>query len=697
MKTITKYFLGLALVGALVGCKDKMRELNTNPGVITKTKVEYQFADATWEWESKSRDAQMGSWSSTGVVMQYFLRGSSASSYANTEASSYPNMSIYSAAWNDYYSNQVGNKLNALINYIDTVIDEIERPDYADARAIAEILQVQSLWRIVDVYGAIVWKEAFRTNEGIMTPTYDLIQDIYKDFDQIVKDQIAILKAEPTANSIKLGKYDYFYGWKYTAQSGGGALLEEVTDNVKQRANWAKMANMLRVKMAWRFKSRDNAHYTAVMSEVMADPTNNLFQDASEGCYYHYQSEYTSNADDISNIGMYSVLTDNFVTYLKDNNDPRLPLLGRFNWLDPQAYSIISPNYAGMGDRYNWVMRYCPDSLMDQYGPEIVNELYLGQSANPAQVDISNKAGKFLGDPEIIVRLRNPAGTFPWTFPTPNDGPFTVYTRKDTTVSLRVAARAQGRYFVRSGGASNSVASSGGNGGDGPGGDNTCRLRRQVLTYADQCFMLSYLSVEDGTSYGGKSAAQWYTEGIQAAMDELFADALGAKIQIAVDARHKNIAARIPGIDPVRGVYVLTQTMIDDYLAGHPFPAAVEDQKQAIVGQVWVNNYKRSEEMWAWWKLTGYPKTLIVADPVNRPTDKMPYFMAPYAGPVAEGTDNSITEKPLQFTRRNVIPQPLVENNANYAAVQALLEAVPGYGHFFENTGRIWWDTGIAK
>lgn len=669
-----------------------MRELNTDPGVVSEVPVTYQFADATWEWESKSRDVMMLARSTTGVLMQYFDQSSGV--YANPTEGTYGSMGVYRSAWTDYYERQVGNRLNEMVYYIDNVVSELRRPDYADMRAIANILQVQSLWRLADVYGAVVWKEAFRSNEGILTPKYDLIQDIYKDFDDIVKAQVDILKVEVTSSMEKLNEWDYFYGWTSTPNAGGGATLVKRSDYPTQRALWAKFGSVLRIKMAWRFKAKDPSHFSSVMTNVMADATNNLFQDYSEGCYYYYQSEYTENSDDISQFGQNSVLTDNFVHFMKTTNDPRLPLLGRYNWLDPNVASILSPNYSGFGDSYNWIMRYCPDSMYAQFGPagsEKVTDLYQGISPNPAQASITDKPNLFWGGKTMTVRLRST--TENWYMNTPSDGPYFIQ-RKDTSISLRIAARAQGRYFVRSGGRNSNVGDGGGNGGDGPGGDATCRLRRPILTYPEQCLMLAYLSVEDGTSYGGKSAAQWYEDGVKAAIQEIYDDALAAKIQICVNPANIALAPKIPGINAA-GVYEVTPAMVTNYLAGYPFPGAQVDQLEAIVGQAWIYHYKRPEEMWGWWKLTGFPKILSIATPADRVNGK-PYLMQPYINPAAN-SDNSITSTPLSFVRRNQLPQPLTENQSNFEEARAALVGTAGYGQFTETTGRIWWDVNLPR
>ena len=72
MRTYKKYILGAAVlsVAALTGCKDKMRELNTNPNLMTSALPEYQFLGATQDWGFFGRGWPASRAGNIGALMQ---------------------------------------------------------------------------------------------------------------------------------------------------------------------------------------------------------------------------------------------------------------------------------------------------------------------------------------------------------------------------------------------------------------------------------------------------------------------------------------------------------------------------------------------------------------------------------------------------------------------------------------------------
>ena len=88
---ITKYLIGGLAALALVGCKDKMRELNTNPETIGETDPRYMFMNAMADLDYSSRGAIQYRASSEGQMMQYFVnyRGAANGTYCDVQGLSY--------------------------------------------------------------------------------------------------------------------------------------------------------------------------------------------------------------------------------------------------------------------------------------------------------------------------------------------------------------------------------------------------------------------------------------------------------------------------------------------------------------------------------------------------------------------------------------------------------------------------------
>ena len=70
---ITKYLIGGLAALALVGCKDKMKELNTNPDTIGETDPRYMFLQAMNNFDVVGGGPISSRVTSEGQLMQYFV------------------------------------------------------------------------------------------------------------------------------------------------------------------------------------------------------------------------------------------------------------------------------------------------------------------------------------------------------------------------------------------------------------------------------------------------------------------------------------------------------------------------------------------------------------------------------------------------------------------------------------------------
>lgn len=681
MKTVNKFILGLVALGALSGCKDKMTELNTNPNIIGITNPEYQFVGATMSFDRTGRESIASLYPGVMTMMQYIVKNDYSSPYANPTGLDFPSIGTPGQYWGMFYGQ--GGSLNSLINFIDLMAPESQTM-YSDLRAISQGLMAYEAWRCFEVYGAAVYSQAFKgISEGNLTPTYDLGQAQYADIDAKLKASIDVLKADAPSNVFNLGKYDYFYGWSSESTS------VVVADYKVQRANWAKFLSMIRLRMAWILKATDQAYFDKVVSETAA---GDLMASLEEGCYYNYPKGDNGNAnsDDQTEIQYSYGVTSNFVGFLKTHNDPRLPLLVRANGL-----SEAGPwNYPGTtGKGFQFIKENYPDMLYEGFGdllkPTLAGapmsewNLYQGLQPNPDPVYAEHSVNadyQWLNGMNISIKILNPNSPNPLLSPTTGKP---IVFAKDTTINLQVASSPQGRYFVPAGGKSFATGNSGNNGYDGPAvGDYEPAMRQNVMTYPQQCFMLAHLASTGAAVPGGGSAASWYEKAVRAAFAELQSDAQRYRIQIATNAAHP----KLPAVNP-NGLYVISNAQVDAYLAANPYV-----DTESVSEQAWVYFYTNPKEMWTWWKLTGYPRTVRI----NGPDSDLPtraYFVQPTAGASKDLTGGGAN---LLWQRRGVLPKPNEKNAPNFRAAQSELVKSPIYQGLNNTTGRIWWDTQAA-
>ncbi|MEG1954961.1 MAG: SusD/RagB family nutrient-binding outer membrane lipoprotein [Mucinivorans sp.] len=670
MKTANKLILGLLALAALGGCKERMIEMNTNPGIIGTTNPEYQFLGATWFFDRGSRDHTASKVSQDLQLFQYAVNFGYGAPYLDPAGKDSPNLTQTNLNWGEFYGS--GYKLNELINYINSPKMAADRAaSYQDVASIARGLYAYEAWRCFKNFGAAVFSEAFKgISDGILTPKYDMAQDQFKVIDKMLKTAAEELRSN-RANQISLGQYDYFYGYTNGAKSTTGVGADV------QRANWAKFFSATRMRIAMVLSEAEPAFYESVMSELKVD---DLISKSEEGCYFNYpmNDQGITNTDDQTEVSYRYGVSSNFIDFLKKSNDPRLPLLVRINGLSEYGpFDVNTNGYA----------------LLQAFSPDSLNKLgtLLHETADNAPMSEWNVYQGLQPNPDNIYTEKPTTPEYLWwnqqyysfkfinaNFPKPlwvdqKTGTGYIY-GKDSTISIQCVSRPQGRYFIAGGGHKQGEGNSGQNGWDGPYDQaNVLQMRQNVLTYADQCFMLAHLA-SVGKKVPGGSAAEWYNKAVKAAFKEISDDAIRYRIQIATNPGHPVF----PAINP-NGLYVITDAMVDEYLAANPYAGT-----ESVSEQAWVYYYTNPWAMWDWWRLTGYPRMVRISSPAQE-TPNVAYFVQPT-------TNKGATL--LTFPRRGKLGKPNDMNNTNYQAIKTQLTAVPGYGIWDYSGGRIWWDKG---
>lgn len=693
---ITKYLIGGLAALALVGCKDKMRELNTNPETVGEADPRSMFLGANTNFDFGRSNGGSSAEYNAGLMFQYW----SGFTYCDPQAGEYTAPSLAGTNWKSYYELFYGQRLASLQVYLRDNLQNA--PEYRDLNAIAGILKLYQTFRLFENYGAAIYTEAFKAiSEGVTISKYDLLTtDMYHALDNELKEYIAVLNAEKDPSTEPLGEYDYIYGWK--AASTGKPTKQG--NYAEQRTNWKKFGNAIRMDWAWRFKGIDETYCKNVMAEILADE-NNLMTKADEGAYFHHQFDITTNSDDISAISISYYLADNFIAQLKRTADPRLPLLARVNDLCELRDPASDPEYENV---YHWISNFFPDSLQSKWvqNPETKvweqkswdglldinsDNPFQGMTADPGfnRLRKSNLPGMLWSSANITFSFYQDGyqpnndeanDALPEWKVTGQDGETITIDGHSINKTLNIASHAQGRYYVQSGGRTTGF-NTGGNGNDGPADYSGIYMRRPIFTYAEQCFMLAYLT-EDGISTG-KSASEWYEIAVREAMNELQQDAVRYKIQIATNEEY----SLVPGINETKP-YTLDQAKIDAFVAANGLDGAA-DKKEQIVSQAWVYFYNHPVKMWNWWRMTGYPKIVSVIAPDQRPD--YAYLTEPHNG----GETSVDVSKPLAFPRRATLGTPNTLNSDNYQAIrdELMRQSYPDFGsEFGATTGRVIWD-----
>lgn len=713
MKTLKKYILGVAMVMALTGCKDKMTELNTNPGIIGITNPEYMFYGAfvganSGGFYRNYNGEQMARVEGLGTLMQYVTKpGTNYYSDPNKDDQRNP---VPGVIWNHYFTH-TGQKLNSLVTYLDKGDMELKLK-YKDLRAKAKIIQTYMAWNIFDKYGAMPYSEALRGEVGIFQPKYDLYQDMYKGLDDSIKMQIAQLNEPLAATNIETGAFDGFYGVKLVAKTDGGSS-QSVRNDADARKLWVKFGNALRIKMAYRVAKRDPAFFAAVVADVEKTP-GGLMTSVDEGCQYANAYNVGNDTNTDNQIAYYLRSSMSFINSLKVAEDPRLPLWHRPNGNDTLLYLNNGGSYNGFRTMYF----HFPDSLkeMGYYNSKTgfkgkvnwlgrlqQNNVWMGAPTNAASFGIISKLpGIAILSSWMSITINNPAGA--GDFISPVDGKTVLFNGKSAVYQWPYSTRPQARYWTK-------IWQGGFDDGDRFVGNepaqNDSRLTQKVLSYADQCFTLALVSDELGRSVAGKSAEAWYQDGIRAGLKENNDDAKRTYIPIATSTAYPLFPPYNGTTPDDKHLYTITDEMIEAYVLKHPVSRYTGGIKEAVAVQAWFNMVLNPEEMWSYWKLTGYPRQVdypfvnpaavtmasLSLDPrfITSDDTKDVYEQLPTI-PAFERPYNN-TVQPLDWPRRGIVPVPDLGNIDNYYKVQEALMKTDGYGGAWGKTStRIWWD-----
>lgn len=617
MKAYKFLLAGVCSMFMFSSCLDEFQKLNTNPEQFGTADPAAVFHGATKNYNNSSRAHLTGMYSGSMRLMQYLVSSGGASSgiYNNLEnktSRTSPSNQIYG----NYYSS-FGLRLDNLIN---TLIPGTDKPErYNDIKAIAQILLNHQQWLILDAYGAAPITEAFRNSQGIVTPKYDLYQKsaredgmpMYKLIDSEVKASVATLK-QSNADQAALGTSDYFYNGDV--------------------AKWIKFGNTLRVKMAQRVELADPAFYNSVISEVLTSASNVI--DSNEAsCLYWHPNDNGDNVDDIQDITKSYVASAAFVNYLKEYNDPRLPLLIRRN-----GFGTGNNNVENDG----WFETFVKNNEDWNTNPDYQRyyERYVGMSANPDNSDSEFERNAYLARDYV-----DEAGV-------------------EKKMDIRMFSQVEGRFFVKNGGdrGNNNMPNREIEDEQYKFSKETIKQFTPLITYPETCFMLAEIAVKKNASVAGKDATAWMREGIKASMEQYKEWAVVSRVLAQTEATSDNY-------NPI------TDEAIEAYLAQPEFQTATLEK---IISQTWIELFRNPMEMWAVWKRTGLP---AFKEGVPTPEAGVAFFEAI--------TGEGIFEIP----RRNALGTPNTLNIENYnAAVQALCSDAK-YGDETRDTdGRIWWD-----
>ncbi|MGC4035754.1 MAG: SusD/RagB family nutrient-binding outer membrane lipoprotein [Chitinophagaceae bacterium] len=208
--------------------------------------------------------------------------------------------------WSSFFDHTYN---TAVKNAVDLYTTTQGKSQYSNLHQIARIMKALVFERITDVYGDVPYFQAGLAYHGsIYFPPYDKQKDIYTDLLKEVSEAVDSLDED----------LDQPVGDMFYSQSG------------EQIGKWKRFGNTLLLRMAMRLTKVDpetaKSYVTKVQGKTMTSNDDNAIVQHGTNDPLTINRIYRGIGED-GGIQLSGQISKSFIDFLKDNDDPRLPVL----------------------------------------------------------------------------------------------------------------------------------------------------------------------------------------------------------------------------------------------------------------------------------------------------------------------------------------------------------------------------------
>ena len=286
MKTIFKYLWIVLLLGYSTSCDQNFDDLNTNKVNATNIDAMFQINQAIISSSPSSFGILVYE---VGAVQQVISPNSGVLTGSNFNQD---NRASTQSNWQQYYRNVIKNTKDALNRIKDD-------PARGNLVQMARIIQAYSFMVLTDTYGAIPYRQAGAGfSDQVYFPEYDPQDFIYTEIIKELESATAALSATgriETADVLYAGDVEKWRKFGYSIMLRAGMRIAKANATLGQQTVAKAVAGGVITTNIDNAMVRHDANY--------ANPAGN-----------------TLNATEAANF----YLTEPFVNFLKNSNDPRL-------------------------------------------------------------------------------------------------------------------------------------------------------------------------------------------------------------------------------------------------------------------------------------------------------------------------------------------------------------------------------------
>lgn len=326
-----------------VSCEKNFTAENTNPTTVSANQFDPNFLLSTVQLNyNGSSDYQGENWTTEWGGIAGFIQHVASTNTAYYYGDKY----LYSPGnFGKYFEECYPSQVQPAVELYELTQN---KPEYKNLHQISRILKALVFQRMTDIYGDVPYSQAgLGYYQRIYTPVFDKQQSIYTDLLKEVSEAVDSLDD----NADKPGG-DLFYA----------------SDTTTQIDKWKRFGNSLLLRIAMRLTKVDAATAQQYVSKVqgltMTSNNDNAVVQHNEGNFQN-RDAIEINGQDSADLK----LCKTFIDTLKNNNDPRLPVIA---WIyatgdtKPQDQEGLPPGYiiGGLIDSLNIIKTPGYDSVL---------------------------------------------------------------------------------------------------------------------------------------------------------------------------------------------------------------------------------------------------------------------------------------------------------------------------------------------
>jgi len=279
-----KYILSISIACLAFGAckKSAFIETNLNPDVLYSVDPADQFLAAA-----------AGCQDDFEYFYDVYRLENNWMQYTTSPAGNTPGFARVGGNFNERYSKIFYGRVGTYLTDMTNLVSQMKPGDQAKRvyqLNIAAIFKAYYAFYVSDINGDIPYSQAFQARYGgTFTPVYDRQQSLFDTLDAQIKAAVKVLETAQTATQTALGAKDPFFP-------------SPTLSAAQEAIQWSKIGNAARLKMAMRLMKRNPTKMKAIVTEVLADASNQM-SSVSDSWVFYAGPSYANGTGNYNPVG----------------------------------------------------------------------------------------------------------------------------------------------------------------------------------------------------------------------------------------------------------------------------------------------------------------------------------------------------------------------------------------------------------